>query len=81
MEYSCIFLDGWALWTVLALLFFQFIVFLIVGNAWLKSEREHDKTKEQLSKLRHGYNVLLGKYQQATFKLPDVDADLGGDSK
>ena len=81
MEYSCIFLDGWALWVVLAFLFFEFIVFLIVGNAWLKAERELDEKKEQLSKLRHGYNVLLGKYQQATFKLPDVDTDLGGADK
>ena len=79
MEYSCIYLDGWALWVVLAFLFFEFIVFLIVGNAWLKAERELDEKKEQLSKLRHGYNVLLGKYQQATFKLPDVDTDLEGE--
>lgn len=81
MKYSCIFIDGWALWVVLALLFFQFIVFIVVGNAWLKAERKLNEKEKQISKLRHGYNDLLGKYQQALFKLLDVETDMGGDIK
>ena len=75
MGSSCIFLDGWVLWVILAYLLFQFIAFLVVGIAWLKAERELDEKKEQLSKLRHGYNVLIGKYHRDTFKLAEVDAE------
>ena len=81
MEYSFIFIDGWALWVVLTLFVLWLAVFVIIGNAWIKAERELHKKEKQISKLRHGYNDLLGKYQQATFKLPDVETDLGGDGK
>ena len=78
MEYSFILLDGWAFWVVIAYLIFQFIAFLIVGNSWLSARQEIDEKKKQLRELRHGYNDLLGKYQQAMFELPEVDTNLGG---
>ena len=76
-----IFIDGIAFWIVLILLILMFLIFILVGNGYIKSQREIDLKDKQLKKLRREYNLLIGEYHKATFRVPEVDKSVGGGKK
>lgn len=73
-----IFIDGIAFWIVLILLILMFLIFILVGNRYIKSQREIDLKDKQLKRLRREYNLLIGEYHKATFKVPEVEDTAGG---
>ncbi len=72
-----IFIDGIAFWIVLLFLIFMFVIFLVVGNGYINCRREIDLKDKQLKKLRSDYNILIGEYHRATFKMPEIEKNVG----
>ncbi len=68
-----IFIDGIAFWIVLIFLILCFLIFVLIGNGYINSQREIDLKNKQLKKLRADYNILIGEYHRATFKVPTVE--------
>lgn len=68
-----IFIDGIAFWIVLIFLILWFLIFVLIGNGYINSQREIDLKDKQLKKLRSDYNILIGEYHRATFKVPSVE--------
>lgn len=68
-----IFIDGIAFWIVLIFLILWFLLFVLIGNGYINSQRELDLKNKQLKKLRSDYNILIGEYHRATFKVPEVN--------
>ena len=72
---SFILIDSVTAWVILIYLVLQFLVFILIGNGYLKSRQEIDLKDKQLKKLRSRYNILIGEYHRATFKVPQVKDD------
>lgn len=70
-----ILIDGIAFWILLIYLILQFLFFVLIGNSYLKCQKEIDLKDKQLRMMRKKYNVLLGKYHKETFKVPEVEKD------
>ncbi len=70
-----IFIDGIAFWVVVIFLMVVFLLFIALGSGYIKSKREIDHKNNQLKKLRREYNVLIGEYQKATFKVPSFNME------
>ena len=73
MNESFLIIEGFTLWIFIALLLMAFVVFIIMGAAYIYSQRQNDELKEKLKELRSNYNVLIGMYHRDTSKLPEVD--------
>ena len=69
-----IFIDGIAFWIVLIFLILWFLIFVLIGSGYINSQREIDLKEKQLKKLRSDYNILIGEYHRATFKVPSLEA-------
>ena len=73
MEY--ILLDKFTVWLALICFFALLIGFCIIGNAWIKAQRECDVQRELYKKERSMYNRLVYMYQRDTFKMPEENKD------
>lgn len=73
--HNFILIDGIAFWVILIYLILQFLFFVLIGNSYLKCQKEIDLKDKQLRMMRKKYNVLLGKYYKETFKVPEVEKD------
>lgn len=77
-----IFITGPAFWVILGFLVLLFLGFIYIGNSYIKSRQEIYKKDRQLKKLRSEYNLLIGEYHRATFKVPDIgNTEETGDTK
>ncbi len=76
-----ILIDGIAFWILLLFFIFMFMVFLLVGNGYIKSRQEIYLKDRQLKKLRSDYNILIGEYHRATFKVPELNTVNNNDTK
>lgn len=69
---SFILIDGIVLWIILAVLIFQFIVFVYTGIENYKIRGKNIKLKTENKKLQECNDLLKDKYYKATYKTPEV---------
>lgn len=69
---SCIYIDGFALWAVLIILFLGFVISCIVFIDWLKLQNENRKKDKVIKNLRDTNERMLNLCHKVTFKLPEV---------
>ena len=72
---SFILIDGFAFWVLLIVFIMGFITCIFLGNGYLDSQRKLELKDRQLKNLKIEYNLLLGEYQKATFKVPTLKRD------
>lgn len=67
-----IFIDGIAFWVVVIFLMVWALVFAVISVGYVRSKNQIKYKDKQLKKLRREYNLLVGEYHKATFKVPSV---------
>lgn len=72
---SFILIDGFAFWVLLIVFVMGFITCIFLGNGYLDSQRKLESKNRQLKNLKIEYNLLLGEYQKATFKVPNMEKE------
>ena len=78
MKYSCIYIDGAALWVFIALIIIVMFLAIIGFYHYNQALKENTHLKTENEKLRYELSVTQDKLYKAKFRVPSMDSERSG---